>query len=430
MSLIDLLRRRPAAWVHQPFRRLTVAWVAANLGDSALYLMAAVWAKDLTKSDAAAGIVFAVLGLSTLLAPVMGHLVDHASRRTLLIVGNLIGAGLICLLLLLTADRLWLLYAVIFGYGALGTLTAAAQSALLRDMLPDAELASGNGLLSTINQGLRLLSPLLGTVLYVSLGPYAVVALTALCFIATAVLLIGVRQKESEPEPSDEEGYLRSALAGFTHIARTPLLARTTLLIGVAFGATGLLNIVIFPVIQQGLGLPTASLGVLASVQGVGAVSGGATAAIVISRWGESRVFALGLSLLALGCAAMLTGSVIVAGAGMAAVGFGVTWIVVAFVTLRQRLTTPRMQGRTAAATMLALNVPQAVVTLVGATLLAIVDYRWLIGITALCIAAAAVVAFGTKRPPTGPGGEAGAEPEAEREVEPIIERGDEPTIV
>jgi predicted MFS family arabinose efflux permease len=345
------------------------------------------------------------------------------------LVGYVFGAGLICLLFLLTADRLWLLYLVIFGYGALGTLTASAQSALLRDMLPDAELASGNGLLSTINQALRLLSPLLGTVLYVSLGPYAVVTLTALCFVVTAVLLVGVRQQESEPEPGDGEGYLRSALAGFAHIARTPLLARTTVLIGIAFGATGLLNIVIFPVIQQGLGLPAASLGVLVSVQGVGAVAGGATAAIVISRWGEPRVFAIGLTLLALGCAAMLTGNVIVAGAGMAAVGFGVTWIVVAFVTLRQRLTTPRMQGRTAAATMLALNLPQAVVTLVGATLLAIVDYRWLIGITAVCIAAAAGAAFATKRPPTEPEGAAGAETDAPN-VEPIIERGDEPTIV
>ncbi|HEY4165892.1 MAG TPA: MFS transporter, partial [Reyranella sp.] len=165
MTMFALLRRRPAAWAHQPFRRLTAAWVAANLGDSALYLMAAVWAKDLTHSDAAAGIVFAVLGLSTLLAPVMGHLVDATSRRSLLIIGNLIGAGLVCLLFLLTADRLWLLYVVVFGYGALGTLTSAAQSALLRDMLPDAHLASGNGVLSTVAQALRLVSPLLGTVL-------------------------------------------------------------------------------------------------------------------------------------------------------------------------------------------------------------------------------------------------------------------------
>src|SRR5690606_8074126 len=135
MSALAALRRRPAAWRHQPFRRLTGAWVSTNLGDSALYLMAAVWAKHLTGSDAAAGSTFAVLGASTLLAPVMGHLVDRFSRRTLLIVARLVGAGLVCLRLRVTADTRWLLYAGILGYGALGTLTGAAQGALLRDML-------------------------------------------------------------------------------------------------------------------------------------------------------------------------------------------------------------------------------------------------------------------------------------------------------
>jgi MFS family permease len=403
MTVMATLRRRPAAWAHQPFRRLTAAWLTTNLGDSALYLMAAVWVKDLTGSDAAAGIVFATLGLSTLLAPVMGHLVDRTSRRRLMILGNLIGAVLVASLLLLTDDRLWLLYAVIFCYGVLGTLTGTAQSALLRDILPDSDLASGNGLLSTIDQALRLVSPLLGTALYVTAGPQAVVALTATCFVATAALLTRVRLRESEPEPRDGESYLRSALAGFAHIARTPTLAWTTALIGIAFAATGLFNIAAFPVIEQGLGLPAASLGVLVSVQGIGAVLGGASAATAIGRLGEPRVFALGLSMLALGGVAFLTHSVLIAGVGMAAVGFGVTWSVVAFVTIRQRLTTPRMQGRTSAASMLALNVPQAVLTLVGAALIAVVDYRWLIGVTVVGIAAAAIPAFSVVRMPAAP---------------------------
>lgn len=394
MSIATALRRRPAAWKHQPFRRLTAAWVTTNLGDSALYLMAAVWAKDLTGSDAAAGIVFAVLGLSTLLAPVMGHIVDRVSRRRLLIIANLVGAGLVCLLLPLTADRFWLLYIVIFGYGALGTLTGAAQGALLRDMLADDELASGNGLLSTIDQALRLVSPLLGTALYVTAGPLAVVALTATCFAATALLLVFVRQEESQPEPRDGESFLRSALAGFGHIARTPVLAPTTIAIGVAFGATGLLNIAAFPVIEQGLGLPAASLGVMVSVQGIGAVLAGVSAASVIARLGEPRTLAVGLTILAAGGAAFLTTSVLVAGAGMAAVGFGVTWSVVAFVTIRQRLTAPRMQGRTSAASNLAINLPQALLTLVGAAVLAVIDYRLLIALTVLGVAGAAVSAF------------------------------------
>ena len=400
MSALAALRRRPLAWRRQPFRRLSAAWVTTNLGDSALYLMAAVWVKDLTGSDAAAGVVFAVLGLSTLLAPLMGHLVDRASRRTLMVVANLVGAGLVGTLLLLTEHRLWLLYVVIFGYGALGTLTGAAQSALLRDMLPDDELASGNGLLSTIDQSLRLVSPLVGTALYVAAGPHAVVALTSVCFLVTALLLLRVHVPESEPEPDDGEGFLRSALAGFVHIARTPVLARSTVLIAIAFAATGLLNVAAFPVIEQGLGLPAASLGVLVSVQGIGAVLGGTSAATAIGRWGEPRTLALGLALLAGGGATFLTHSVVAASIGMAAIGFGVTWAVVAFVTLRQRLTAPRMQGRTSAATMLALNLPQALLSLVGVAIVATVDYRWLIGLTVVGVAAGAIPAFAIRRLP------------------------------
>ena len=78
------------------------------------------------------------------------------------------------------------------------------------------------------------------------------VGLTAACFLVTAALLLRVHVPESEPEPDEGEGFLRSALAGFSHIARTPVLARTTILIGVAFAATGLLNVAAFPVIEQG----------------------------------------------------------------------------------------------------------------------------------------------------------------------------------
>ncbi len=40
------------------FRRLLVGWSLSNFGDSALYLSLAIWAKDLTGSNAAAGLVF------------------------------------------------------------------------------------------------------------------------------------------------------------------------------------------------------------------------------------------------------------------------------------------------------------------------------------------------------------------------------------
>ncbi len=46
----------PSALARRPFRRLTVAWTFSNFGDSALYLTVAIWAKDLTGSNAATGL--------------------------------------------------------------------------------------------------------------------------------------------------------------------------------------------------------------------------------------------------------------------------------------------------------------------------------------------------------------------------------------
>ncbi|GAB2609832.1 MFS transporter [Pseudactinotalea suaedae] len=413
MSIAAALRRRPAAWRHRSFRRLSVAWFATNVGDSALYLSVAVWVKDLSGSDAAAAIVFAALGLATLTGPLMGHLVDTFARRRLMVTGNLIGAVVVASMLLVRGpEQIWLIYLVIFGYGTLGVLTGAAQSALLRDMLPDADLASGNGMLSTIDQALRLISPLIGTAMYVALGPHSVVLLTIACFLLTAVLLLAVKVAESPSEPSTES-FSRQVWAGFRHVVATPVLGPLTLLVTIAFSATALLNVAAFPVIEQGLGLQTSALGVLVSVQGIGAVLGGASSATAIGRLGEVRTFSIGLALLALGTATMLTSSVVVVAGGMAVLGFGVTWTVVAFVTVRQKVTTPRMQGRTAAATMMSINAPQALLTLVGAGLVAVLDYRLLLVGTLLGVLGAMAAGFVLGRAPLPTPPAAGIEPVA-----------------
>src|SRR5699024_12047549 len=78
--------------------------------------------------------------------------------------------------------------------------------------------------------------------------------------------------------------------------------------------------------------------------------------------------------------------------AGLAAGGFGVTWSVVAFITLRQRLTPPRLQGRTGSATAISINLPQTLVTLTGAALLGIVNYRILVVVTGVVVLLALIL--------------------------------------
>ncbi|GAA3914079.1 MFS transporter [Microbacterium invictum] len=385
------------AWTAPGFRRLSTAWVFTNLGDSALYLMVAVWVKEFTGSDVAAAFVFVALGLPALLAPFIGMLADRMSRKALLVANNIVLVPLVLSLLLVNGPaQLWLVYSVIFLYSAAGYVTASAQSGIIRGMLRDEQLASGNGILSTIDNGLRLISPLIGTALYVGIGAHAVVMLTAACFALAAVVLAWLPASAAPAPSAEDRGYLRELVAGFEHLFRVVALRRLTLAIAIAFGATGLLNIIIFPALDA-MNVDAATIGWLVPLQGAGALVGGILSAMLVTKLGEGRAAALGLVLLAAGSALLTFGSLSLAAVGMVIAGLGIPVTVVGFATMRQRLTPDALQGRTAAAGNVSINLPQTIVSIIGAGFLAITDYRILIWLTVAAVLLGAVLAAGAR---------------------------------
>lgn len=407
------------------FRRFTGAWTIGNIADSALFLTLSIWVKDISGSSSAAGLVFLALGLPIVVSPLIGALADRLPRRKLLILGNAVSAGSALLLLLVAGpDGLWLIYAVAFIYGLLGILNGAAQSGLVRDMLEDEHLDSANGLLSTIDQGLRIFTPLLGAALYTLWGGGALAVGVAGCLLLTAGLLLTVSVQESEPEPASERGgFWHENSAGFRHLNGVPLLRRMVLVTAIALGVIGMFDSALFELIDKGLGKEPGFFGVLMSLQGAGSILGGLTAAMLMRKLGPGRAVGLGLAMIglaALAAAADLVPFVDDHGLLLAAVvpalflaGVGVPWIFVALVTTRQRLTPARVQGRAAAATNLVLNVPQLASIAVGAFMVAVVDYRWLMLVAGLVIASCA---YSMLR--TGPE----LEPEPEREVPTSVE--------
>ena len=402
---------KPASPMRRPaYRRLMVGWVATNLGDSALYLVLAIWVRELTGSDAAGALVFLFIGLPALLAPFAGQLADRVHRRPLLI-GTNVGTAAVVLTLLLVqgAEHVWLIYAATFGYGLAAYLTAAAQSGLLRDLLPDEELAGANGIFTSIDNGMRIISPALGAALYVAAGPWAVIALAAGGFLTMAIVLTTVRIQESPPEPRlAGETYWHELSAGFRALLGDPLLRLLTIATAVGFGLTGLLNATIFPLVEHGLQEGPAALGPAQAIQGIGALAGGLCSAWVLRRIGERRLVAWGLALVGLGT---VVAFLVVqwplpeawmrwvgVGALQALIGFGVPWVIVGVVTLRMRRTAPRLQGRTSAALNVSINVPQMLMLALGSALLGAIDYRWLIAATAIGVLGAALaVALGRR---------------------------------
>lgn len=377
----------------QPFRRLAFAWLFGNFGDSLLFLTLPIWVKALTGSDSAAGLVFLALGLPVFLAPLAGYVADRMPRRNLLMIANL-SCALVALSLLLVRDtsHVWLIYLVTFAYGTLMYVNSGAQSGLLRDMLADDQLASGNGLLTTIDQGLRVLSPVVGAGLFALFGGHAVAIVTAATLLITVGLLARVHVEESGPTPREErESFRRELTAGFRHIRGIPLLARLTVLMAIVFMITGLINTTIFAAIEQGFNLPVEAFGVASGIQGAGSILGGLTAAILIARLDERRAIGIAFLGLAAGVATALTGLLPIGILGAFAAGLVIPWMVVAFVTFRQRVTPAHLQGRVSAATNMALNGPQTLGTAAGAAALLFLDWRLVIAAEAVLIAACAL---------------------------------------
>ncbi len=286
---------------------------------------------------------------------------------------------------------LWIIYAVAFGYGLIGTVIGAAQSGLLKDLLPDEDLAAANAALSTIDQGLRILSPLVGAGIYAAYGGGALSLLAAATFLLAVVALLTVRVQESDPDEQPRESFGREFTAGFRHLRANPLLWQLVIAVVIAFAVIGTYDSIVFAVVEEGLGREPAFFGVLMSLQGGGSILGGITAVLLIKRVGETRTVGAALGLFAVSSIGFASTSLAAVAVGAVLGGVAIPWLIVGFVTARQRFTPARLQGRVSAATQLAMTGPQTVSIAAGAALIGVVDYRLLIAATATVIAVPAV---------------------------------------
>jgi MFS family permease len=372
-------------------RLYVVGHTLSVFGDTALWLALGVWAKILTGSSAAAGMVMFFLSAPQMLSPLCGLLVDRVRRRPLLIAANLVTAVAV-LPLFAVHDRgdVWILYAVTLAYGFSFSVLGAGQSGLLATMLPADELADANGILQTGREGLRLVAPLAGAALFTAAGGAAVALLDVATFVLAAAAL--ARMGVIEPPPAPRTGDVRAELAaGARHLWEVVQLRQMTVACAAALLVIGFSETLTFEVAGTGLGRDAAFVGVLITVQGIGAVAGALTAAALVRRAGEGPVAGLGMVVFSVGVTLLTSGTLTVVLAGLVLFGIGIPWIVVALFTLLQRTTPGPLQGRVYSAVEVFVGAPQTLSIALGAVLVAFVDYRLLLLVEGLVVAGAGV---------------------------------------
>jgi MFS family permease len=347
------------------------------VGDTAMILALGIWAKELTGRTSAAGFVFVALAIPAVLAPAAGLLVDSVPRRELLIATNIAGAVVLTPLAFVHGSGdVWIVYLVAVLYGAVGALIGAGQSAFLKDLLPTHLLGDANAALATIEMSTRLVSPLLGAGMYAWVGGRATAAVDAVTFLVAAVVLGTIRSPI--PLTARDRGSVRVEIwAGIRHIAHgSRALRQIVTVVSAAFLVVGFAETAVFALVDDGLHRGASFVGVLLSLQGVGAVVGGPTSGRIGLRVGYGRLCAGGMVLLGCSAALLAVGSLPAAMAGMVIGGVGLPWLTVGMATSFQRLTPSGLQGRVTAAANGVITATQLVSLAVGASLIGVLGYR------------------------------------------------------
>lgn len=362
----------------------------STIGDTALWLTLSIWVKVLTGSTSAAGLSIFMLTLGTMTGPFSGLVVDRVRRRPLLMVTYLLSFLLVITLLEVHGrHQVWLIDAVMFGYGVSNSLVSSAQTALVPSIVPAEALGEVNAVLQTLGQGSRLITPLLCAGLFAAFGATPVIVADSLSFLIAAAALLAITVHEVRPSRSSEH-WLTDITAGARHISRTAVLRQVTIGGTFAIVAFGFSETVVYSLVTEGLHRPATFLGVLLSCQGLGAMISGLTAGRLLRRVGEGMLVTAGLVAAAVAFLLQIIDSLACAIAGFALLGVCISWIVVGLVTLLQRQTPDELMGRANSALNFLLTAPQTAAIAVGAALVAVVDYRLiLLGMGLMLVAAA-----------------------------------------
>jgi MFS family permease len=286
-------------------------WGAAVVSDVGTWVQLIV-VGSLVAASTGSAIQTGLVALATftpqaLASPVGGLLADRFDRRKVFaaaLVAQALVTAVLAVTLGLGVRTPAILILLILLASAAGAMGAPAYAAMLPHLVPPEEFLAMVSLgVYSWNSG-RIIGPLLGTALVLTVGPAWTIGFNAASFVvlATAVTLV---RRSFRPEHSD--GSITDRLVGGLRTARTTPGCWHGIALLVLFNLTivpfmGLIPIYARSEYHGGTGLA----GMVASAQGIGAIIGGVTVTVLAHRHPRSLLIgrlivmsALGLGLYA-----------------------------------------------------------------------------------------------------------------------------------
>ncbi|WP_245154815.1 MFS transporter [Nocardioides sp. 1609] len=219
------------------FRFYFASRFANTLGSSMASVALAFAVLEVTDDDPAAlGLVLAAHTVPMVVLLLWGGvLADRLPRTLVLQVSNLTSAasqGAIAFLVITGTAELWMLIALSAVHGVVSAAGLPAMAGIMPSLVPRAELQQANALMSLVRSGLVIVGPTVSALLVVGVGAGWGLALDAVTWLVSAVLLgfVDLPARERRETGASTWSELRE---GWTYVRSTQWLWVVVLAFGV-----------------------------------------------------------------------------------------------------------------------------------------------------------------------------------------------------
>ncbi len=246
----------------------------SNLGDTLHYIALVVWVYQRTGSSlVVAGTVFFEVVPVILLAPVAGVIIDRMSRKTVLVVSDVVRAVLV--LLLLATTQQWQIYVIVALLAAAGTFFNPAVNATLPTLLDGEDLLAANSVSWSTGRFVQIIGAALAAGFIAAVGPEAAFVFNAGTFLVSALLLLLLRVPPGRRVTARGwSGFVTDAREGIQYARHDRFVSRLVLVQALASLSVGATSALLVVLAQQHYQLPPGGFGAFIGAIGVGALLG------------------------------------------------------------------------------------------------------------------------------------------------------------
>ncbi|HEY5694506.1 MAG TPA: MFS transporter [Gaiellaceae bacterium] len=328
------------------FRNLFFATLGSSVGTLLAAVALALDVQHRTNSGLWVAAVLVVEFLPTIVVGLLlGPLLDRLERRSLMIAADVVRVGVFVALPFATnaATVVWLAFAAGLATG----FFRPAVYAGIPNLVTDEELPAANALLQTVENASWAVGPLLGGALTGLAGPSVPYAINAASFVVSIALLIRIPPRLLQSERALSRGHWRDLADGFGAALRSPSMRTVLVAWGIGSLAAGATAVSEPFLARHTFSAGDFGYGLLYGAIGCGLVLGTLAGAPALARHSVARVYAAGLTLLAVGYLAVAASpNVWVAAVCCVVSGIGNGAAILCNALLVQRGTFDMMRGR------------------------------------------------------------------------------------